>query len=187
MKKLLFASVAILFAAGASKLQAQSTEKDKKEERAIRKEEKTERKALKKLDGHNVSELAKDAFYADYGLTDGVDWKRSNQFDEAAFTKDGKQMKAFYDNDAKLVGLVTTKTFADLPAQVQQKIKLKYVDYTINHVLYFEDNEANETDMVLYGTQFDDEDNYFVELNKGDKELILQVNSEGVISVFSEK
>jgi hypothetical protein len=194
MKKLLFAS-AILFAASFTKVQAQTTEAEtkseiktiKKEKKALKKEEKTEKKALKKLEGPNVSELAKDAFYADYGISDGAQWKRGPVFDEVAFTKDGQQMKAFYDADAQLVGTTTIKQFTDLPADAQKKIKAKYKDYKITHVVYYNDNEANESDMVLYGTQFDDADNYFVEMNNGAKELILQINSDGVVSVFSDK
>lgn len=134
-----------------------------------------------------MSEIAKSKYYADFGNVPDVKWKRVGTFDEAAFTKDGKEMKAFYDIDGKLVGTTTIKTFADVPAKGQKEIEAKYKDYSIGQqVVFFDDNEANETDMILYGVQFDDEDNYFVELTKGTKKIILQVNSEGEVFFFKQ-
>ena len=39
---------------------------------------------------------------------------------------------------------------------------------------------------LLYGTQFDDEDNYFVALNKDNKKIILKVDTSGSINVFQQ-
>ena len=88
-------------------------------------------------------------------------------------------MTAFYDNDGKLVGTTMIKTFADVPANGQKQIKKKYKDYTVGPVIFFDNNEFNETDMMLYGLQFDDEDNYFVELTKGNSKIVVRVNSAG--------
>jgi len=38
----------------------------------------------------------------------------------------------------------------------------------------------------LYGVQFEDADNYFVELSKGIKKNVLQVNTEGVVCFFKQ-
>jgi len=34
---------------------------------------------------------------------------------------------------------------------------------------------------MLYGAQFEDADNYFVELSKDKNKLVLQVNNEGIV------
>ena len=52
--------------------------------------------------------------------------------------------------------------------------------------MFFDDNEWNETDMILYGNQFADADNYFVELKKDNKEIILQVNPIGNVSILKQ-
>jgi len=40
--------------------------------------------------------------------------------------------------------------------------------------------------MVLWGIQFDDADNYFVELSKGTKKIIVEVSPEGTVGYFKE-
>jgi hypothetical protein len=49
----------------------------------------------------------------------------------------------------------------------------------------FDDNEYNESDMLLYGQLFEDEDSYFVEVQKDDKRIILQVSMDGQVSYFT--
>ena len=38
--------------------------------------------------------------------------------------------------------------------------------------------------MILWGIQFDDADNYFAELSKGTKKLVVKVSPEGSVSFF---
>ena len=40
--------------------------------------------------------------------------------------------------------------------------------------------------MTLYGTQFDDEDSYFVEMQKGDKKIVLKVKMDGEVFFFKQ-
>lgn len=179
MKKLAIVSLVFLFVM--SLVQGQTKAPENK------KEQKAERVALKKLEGTNVSEISKDNFSKDFGNLPNVRWQRVDTYDEAAFTdKDNHQMKAFYDYDGKLVGTTQHKTFADVPVKGQKEIKKVYKDYTIGDVIFFDDNEANSTDMLLYGIQFDDEDNYFVELTKGTKKIVVHVNMEGSVFFFKD-
>jgi hypothetical protein len=170
MKKFAILSMTFLFAISFIQAQAQET--------------KSERKALKNLEGNGVSEIAKTHFYTDFGSVQNAMWKRAGTYDEVTFTKGGKKMTSFYDYDANLVGTTEPKKFADLPANAQKEIKTKYKDYTIGAVIFYNDNEVNETDMIMYGTQFDDADNYFVEVSKANKTTILQVNMAGDVIFF---
>ena len=77
------------------------------------------------------------------------------------------------------------KTFSDLPASAQKQINKEYKDYTIEKVIFFDDNEDVDTDMILYGSQFDDADNYFVELRKDNKDVVLQVTMDGLVGYFA--
>jgi hypothetical protein len=185
MKKSAVLIVTFLFLLSVAHGQTQNASKEQKKE--AKKEMKAERVALKKLEGTTVSPKAKDSFIVDFGNIPNVMWKRSGNFDEARFTnKDGKSMTAYYDISGKLVGTTSVATFADLPAKGQQEIKNKYKDYTIGPVIFYDDNEQNETDMVLYAVQFDDADNYFVELTKGTNRIVVVVNMAGNVTFFKQ-
>jgi hypothetical protein len=188
MKKLIILSMSVFFVMAVIQLPAQVVNKDaiKTETKETKKEIKTVRKELRKLPGTMVSDLSKKQFYADFGNVTNVQWTRSNYFDEAGFTKDGKIMRAFYDTNNTLVGTTTMRTFGDLSAKTQKEIMTKYKDYAIGKVVFYDDNEANTTDMVLYNAQFDDEDSYFVELSKDKKNVILKVNPAGGLMVFTQ-
>ena len=184
MKTFAILSMTFLFALAVT--QTQAPVMAKAQMKGSKKELKSERKELKKLKGSNVSELTKTHFYTDFGDVPNVDWKRIDTFDQASFTQNGQKMKAFYDEDANLVGTTSVKSFADLPEKGQKEIKTKYKGYTPGPVIFYDDNEVNETDMILYGTQFDDADNYFVELTKGAEKIIVMVNPTGYTSFFKK-
>ena len=93
-------------------------------------------------------------------------------------------MKAFYDGDGSLVGTTSSITFAQIPAKGQKEINTKYKGYKIGPVVFFDDNENNETDMILYGLQFDDTDSYFVELTKGQDKIVVKVDPAGFVDFF---
>jgi hypothetical protein len=195
MKKLPILSMIVLFVMTFNHLSGQSVVKKelkseiKNEKEDVKKEKKvikTERVALHKLEGKEVSMASKNAFYVDFGDLKNVTWKRTSYFDEATFIKDGKEVKAYYDLNSKLVGTSSFAKFADLPQNAQKEIKEKYKDYSIGDVVFFDDNEANETDMLLYDVQFEDEDNYFVKLSKSNKSIVVQVNPRGEIFFFKE-
>lgn len=190
MKKLvLLTTAAFIFSVVVNaQTEVASIQKDKadakKQESLLKKEVKANRKALRKMENTEVSSVARQQFNTDFGDIPNVKWERSANFDEATFTKDGKELKAFYDVDAKLVGTVEVKEFKDLPSKAQEFINRKYKDYTKVAVIYYNDNENNETDMLLYGQQFDDADNYFVELKKGNENIVLQVDPIGWVYFF---
>jgi hypothetical protein len=185
MKKLAILSMAFLIVVPAVNGQAQKSDKEKTKE--SKKEAKVERAALKKLEGTIVSTVAKENFSVDFKDVKNAEWKRVDTFDKATFTnKDGQTMSAYYDFDGKLVGTTQYKTFADVPVIGQKEIKKMYKDYTIGQVVFFDDNELNSTDMILYGIQFEDADNYFVELSKGTKKIVVQVSAEGNVFFFKD-
>jgi hypothetical protein len=192
MKRLLFTSAVTLILAAAVNAQTNKTaiKNDiaslNRQESEIKKEKREERNKLRTLNGTEVSYQAKSQFYQDFGNIVVTKWERTANFDKATFTKDGQVMTAYYDADAKLVGTTSPKTFAGIPANAQKFIDTKYNGYSKEDVILFDDNELNETDMIFYGTQFDDADNYFVELKKDNKEIILQVNMRGDVSVFKQ-
>ena len=124
-------------------------------------------------------------FMMDFPKATNVTWKRSS-FEEASFTWNGKEMKAFYDLDDNLIGTTSPANYSDIPANAQKEIEKYYMGYTPTSVILFDDNEFNDTDMILYGNSFEDEDNYFVEMTNNNKTIVLQVNMEGLVSFFKD-
>jgi len=185
MKKLALLTLTTLFALVFAESQAQ-VKQEKEHVQETKKAFKTERVALRKLEGGVVSSKSMDQFDTDFGKVQNVVWKRSANFDEVTFTKDERKLTAFYDSDSKLVGTTEAKTFADVPANGQKEIKTKFREYSVGQVVLFDDNEANDTDMVLYGSQFDDADKYFVELTKGASKIVVEVSTNGAVSFFKK-
>jgi hypothetical protein len=124
-------------------------------------------------------------FIIDFPNATNVTWKRAS-FEEASFTWNGKEMNAFYDLNNTLIGTTTTASYSDLPANAQKEIEKYYKGYTPKSVILFDDNEFNDTDMILYGNAFEDEDNYFVEMTNNNKTVVLQVNRKGLVSYFKD-
>ncbi len=60
-----------------------------------------------------------------------------------------------------------------------------YPGYNVVAVIKYDDNEDNDTDMILFETSFDDEDNYFVELKNDTNDKIIKVSLSGDISFFA--
>jgi hypothetical protein len=177
MKKIALLTIAGMFIMVAAISQPKSPDESTSKE--IRKESKRK--------GREVSNVSIEAFSFDFPKSTDVHWRRSEDFDEATFTsKDGMILTAYYDTDGKLVGTTHFAKFSDLPEKGQQEIKKHYKDYTIGQVVFFDDNEANESDMVLWESQFDDEDNYFVELSNGGKISLVKVDNNGAVSFFKE-
>ena len=188
MKKLVIYSTAVLMMMSSLTLNAQDKNATAMNSvKSIRKSEtKAERKEVRKEDRNLVSDMSLNAFKSDFGDIPNVVWEKGQNYDEALFNKNDHQYKAFYGQDSKLIGTTTEKTFADLPKIAQKDIKKQYNDYSIDKVVFFEDNQYNDEDMILYGAQFEDADNYFVEMSNKDKNIIIQVNPEGNVFFYEE-
>ena len=154
-------------------------------EKALNVEKREERHAVKKSKGKLVSYMAKEQFKSDFGNIPEVIWRSEANFDVATFKKHGVVESAYYDYYAELVGTTIQKSFEDLPLKAQEYINKHYGDYTKGDVILFDDNEYSETDMMLYSLQFEDQDNYFIELTKGDKRIVLESDLSGDVTYFT--
>jgi len=191
MKKLIVVSAVSFILAAAVNANATpvssifNLRKHDRTESVARKEKKEERKELRKLEGQQVSYQSKQQFYIDFGMPI-TGSRRTGMYDEIYFNSNGVPTTAYYNVESNLIGTSSNKKFSDLPLSAQKHILSKYKGYKVENVLFFDDNSLNETDMILYKLSFEDEDNYFVELKKDNKEIILQVNMDGNTSLFKE-
>ncbi|MCS3795605.1 hypothetical protein [Niastella sp. OAS944] len=129
--------------------------------------------------------ITEQHFQTDFPNATNVSWKKAG-FEEASFTLDGKEMKAFYDFDNELIGTTTPVDYNTLPKAARTYIEKHYKGYSPQQVIMFDDNEYNESNMVLYGNPFDDIDTYFIELSNNNKTIVLQSNMEGLVSYFKD-
>ncbi len=156
-----------------------------KQEIVLNKEKQEAKSELRKLNGKEVGIQAKQQLIMDFGTIADPNWERTAHYDEATFMKDGKTLTAFYDYDSKLVGTTTNKTFSDLPANAQQFINENYKSYNVGDILEYDDNGNVKSNMMFFNQEFTDADNYFVELKKDNKKIVVQVSMEGNVSYFT--
>ncbi len=150
-------------------------------------EKKMDKKELRRFERKNdVSTLSIDKFNTDFGTLPNVEWTRSPYFDEARFIEKGKPTTAYFNSDGKLVGTTQNITAAKIPADGLKQIKRMYKNYMIDHVVYFKDNHVDDSNMLLYGTEYSHANNYFVELSKGSDKIIVQVTPNGTVYFFKQ-
>lgn len=195
MKKIFLTAIALGFVvagtirAQSSDLNLTNDQKNLKEERTvIGVQEKTIRKEERAIRRSEVSYQTKEQFQSDFPEAVDPVFHRGHTFEEVFYTLNGQSFIAYYDNDSQLVGTTTEKEMNDLPPSAEQKIEKRYLakGYSVNRVILFDDNEYSDTDMWLYDRPFNDQDIYFVELNKAGETLILQVDMNGDVGFFKK-
>jgi len=122
-------------------------------------------------------------FSQDFPNAKYVTWA-DGKFVEASFLDNDVLKIAYYDEDNHLVGTTTDVDASALPEKARDHIDKIYPGYTIEKVVFFDDNEANDNDMFLYNHSFEDEDNYFPLLVKDSSKIILEVSPKGEVSFF---
>jgi hypothetical protein len=151
------------------------TKSQREENRAIRRE--------KALSEPNYT--TEQNFEVRFPDATNISWKKIG-IEEASFTGNGKAMKAFYDYNHELIGTTTPVNYLDIPAIARKFIEKHYSGYTAQSVILFDDNEYNQSEMLLYGNAFADADNYFIELSNNNKTIVLEVNMEGLVTYFKD-
>jgi hypothetical protein len=181
MKKILV-SLMVLLLTGvvyANKAERESKREARKEKRELKEQQRDIMEGV-------VSEKTEWQFALDFPNATDVAYTRTSNFEEAEFTLNGKAMTAYYDFHNELVGTTNEAFYSDIPISAQNEIRKFYQDYDVKQVIQFHDNQFNDTDMVLYGTSFEDTDNWFVELQKDSKKVIMKVSAEGLVSYYAQ-
>ncbi len=191
MKKILL--LTFLSLVGMTSLNAQSQKaylkkniaKIEKHEAILKKQKQDSKQQLKTLISKEASEQAKQQFAVDFGNYPVSLWERTNQYDEATFVKDGREYTAYYNFSTKLMGTTTAKNFYDLPEKAQYVIKDTYKSYTVGDIIEYDHNEAVTSNMMFFNQEVDESDNYFVELKRGVRTIVVIVNNQGEVSFFT--
>jgi len=181
--KRIFVSLAIILLATSVTL---ANKEDREARRAARHEKKELRKEKRAENRSEVSYQTEQEFQGDFPDAKNIAYEKTSNFDEVSFTLNGKRLKAFYDYESKLIGTTNKVKFSALPQSAQNEIKKEYKGYTIAEVIKFDDNELNGSDMSLFGSSFNDADNYFVQVKKAKKDIVLKVSMSGEVSYFKQ-
>ena len=184
MKKIAFIVITSLFALSLVKAQSQSPSEN--ESKAANRESGTARAPVMSAGNESVSFESQNSFGIDFPKSSDVLWEKTGTMDQVNFISNGQKTSAYYDMDGNLIGTTTNKTLADLTEKAQEILADKYADYKVGPIIFFHDNDKNDTDMVLWATQFDSEDLYFAELVKGTDKIVVQITASGDISYFTK-
>jgi hypothetical protein len=127
----------------------------------------------------DVGVLTKSQFANDFPDATNVHFESTKDFDKISFVQGSKEFTAYYDYQSQLVGTTEKKSFADLPSNAKYEILRKYAGYAIADVVEFNDNQSDNSEMILYGNSYHDGDNYFVELKTNSKAILVKVDLSG--------
>jgi hypothetical protein len=158
------------------------------EKKQVNKEEKSVRREDRAFRNEEVSFQTMQAFKSDFPDAKDVGYMVGTNFDEVMYSKGSKDYIAYYNANGELVGTTSHANFSELPANARKTITKQYLTkgFNTDRVILFDDNELVPTDMWLYERSFDDEDNYFIELSKLDRKLVLQVDMKGNVSFYKD-
>jgi len=157
---------------------------NKKEMRQEKRELREEKESTKAVE--NIPQAIMNKFHANFPNAKNVAWSVPEGYVEADYTIGKHQRMAFYSyDDNNLMGTGRFLPYANLPAKGRERIAKDYPGYTPVKAMFYDDNEDNSTNMLLYGIPIT-KDAYFAQLKKGDKQIVIQVDRDGEISYFGD-
>lgn len=186
MKRFFLTAGIIMMAVTVTFAHSDMDRKDRKESRIEKREARKEHRIVRRAENRNeVNLFTRRRFEIDFPDATSVNYAKTKEFDLVFFLSGDKKFIAYYDNSSSLVGTTSIKVFTDLPEKAQNEIRKNYADYTVEKVIRYDDNVKNDADMILYGTSFDDADNYFAELKNDNKAIVVKVDLAGDVSFFA--
>ncbi|WP_100340886.1 hypothetical protein [Mucilaginibacter auburnensis] len=119
----------------------------------------------------NVSYSALNKFAVDYDNASNVVWTVTPNCQKVDFVLEGAKYTAFYDLDGEYLGRTQEVALSALPESSRKEVTAKYADYTVSHVIKY---ETNTVEPLVY----------FVDLLKGDKEIVLKATPNQNLAFF---
>jgi len=125
-------------------------------------------KKVKAEGEQNVSYTALNKFSAEFENASNAVWTVTPNTQKVEFVLEGAKFTAFYDLDGQYLGRTQEVSVLLMPEANRKELTAKYADYAVSHVIQYE----NTTAQPLV---------YFVDLVKGNKEIVLKaVPNEGL-------
>lgn len=108
----------------------------------------------------------------DFPAATDITYKEAKDYTVVSFAVNSQRMQAFYDNNGVKIGTSRTIQLKELPGDAAAVIAAQYAAYTAT--------EAIEMKSEADGTS------YFVHLQNNQQKMILQIDTDGDISVFKK-
>lgn len=163
--------------------QFKQDQKDLNHDKKMMREVREEKRQIKEL--NNIPETIMNKFNLNFPNAKDVAWSVPADYVQVDFTLKNKHKEAYYDYNNHLIGMSHFLSYDALPAKSRDRIAKDYKGYTPVKTMFYDDNEDNDLNMVLFG-QMLPKDSYFVQLKKGSKNIVLQVDTDGEVSFFSD-
>ena len=122
-------------------------------------------------------------FAIDFPKAKNVSWMSTDGYTEADYNMGKSQMMAFFDFDNKLMGTAKYVDYNTLPAVALKDIAKHFKGFVAKKVLFYHDNEANDTNLGMFN-QYLDQDAYYALMYRGNKEIVLQILPDGEVAYF---
>jgi hypothetical protein len=128
--------------------------------------------AANKNDDGVTNEHAVRAFKKDFATASNIVWEQKENFAKATFSLNGQVLFAYYNNNGELQAVVRNIKSDQLPINLLATLKRDYTDCWI-------------TD--LFEVASDDQTNYYVTLETGEKKIVLKSQGSDGWGVFSKE
>ena len=118
----------------------------------------------------DVSSTALNNLTYEFKNAKDVVWKVTAIYTYASFTYNGEKMEVCYNNDGDLIGVSRIISNDELPQKANKKIAKEYAGYKTAEAIEFKNAE--------------DETTFYISLLKDASKIILQVETNGDVSIF---
>lgn len=152
--------------------------------RQTKKEVRQQKDQLKALD--NIPEATFTQFKSDFPNAKNATWSViEDGKTEVDFTHQNHSKMAFYGDDSKLIGTGYYVSYNQIPNSGREKIAREYKGYTPVKSMFFDDDETNSLNMTFLGFPVV-KDSYFTELKNNNKQIVVQIDTDGEVSYLTE-
>ncbi len=117
-----------------------------------------------------VSRKAVESFKSEFKYAKNVSWISTGDYVKASFTEMDVKMEAFYTPAGELIGVSRAVSMENLPGKSGSYITKRYAGYTVAEVIEFDSVEDGKS--------------VYVAVESAKERLILNVSTDGAISVF---
>lgn len=122
--------------------------------------------------GEENKEKAVKNLKKEFATAKDIEWKLTDNYLKASFTWNNQQLEVFYNFEGDVIAKSKHIELSNLPVDAQQTIEKRYADYKIDEIVDFDG-----TDLGHY---------YYASVIKDNKKTILQVSSQGDVSVYQK-
>jgi hypothetical protein len=122
----------------------------------------------------SVNAIANAHFATSFSKAKSINWNSYGLYEKVSFVQDNEKVDAFYSKDGEMIGVTKVIALDKLPKSALKTITTDYTfpDYQLKECLVFTD--ANN------------EQSYFVSLDKANENIVLKVTTGGIVREMSK-